>query len=394
VAATGFPTKPSSISDGFKHYHFYAEDVHDFAWAASPDFIYMEEPFSTDHIPGVQIKLYLDPAHRELKQRYMTAAKKSLAAYSEWFGPYPYSTLSIVVPPPGGNGAGGMEYPTLITAWDASEAIPGYELERVVVHEIGHQFWYGLVASNEFEEAWLDEGFTSYAEDLVMAHIYDVQPNHLIEAALMTDPASLNTYSWLFRDHTHYAENVYTRAKLVLLGIERTIGQAQMKKVLQVYYQRWVFKHPSAQDFKAVLEEVTARDWSSYFEQFIEGGQMTDYAIKRIQVQTHEVQGQTEYISKVLVSKKDGFHLEVPIRFQFTDGTFVDQLWPGQEDQVQFTLRHTAPVEWAVIDPAFTLVLENNHLNNFLRTETDPNWKIRLKLGIYNLIEILLSGIV
>ncbi|MBC8079396.1 MAG: M1 family metallopeptidase, partial [Gorillibacterium sp.] len=172
VAATGFPTTPPVEDKTGKNYHFYADDVHDFAWAASPSFLYYEEKFSAPGVPGVKIKLYLDPAHKELKSRYFQAAKKALTRYSEWYGDYPYSTLSIVVPPAKGNGAGGMEYPTLITAWAATSAAPGLELERVVVHEIGHQWWYGMAASNEFEEAWLDEGFTSYAEDKVMEHEY------------------------------------------------------------------------------------------------------------------------------------------------------------------------------------------------------------------------------
>ena len=121
----------------------------------------------------------------------MYAAKKALSRYSQWYGTYPYSTLSIVVPPPGGNGAGGMEYPTLVTAWGASDKEPDLELERVVVHEIGHQFFYGLVASNEFEEAWLDEGFTSYAEDKVMEAEYGVSPNLPVESSYITSPNTL-----------------------------------------------------------------------------------------------------------------------------------------------------------------------------------------------------------
>ena len=130
---------------------------------------------------------------------------------------YPYSTLSIVVPPKGGNGAGGMEYPTLITAFAAENDNPGYDLERTVVHEIGHQYWYGMVASNEFEEAWLDEGFTSYAEDKVMESEYGVEPNLPVEASYMTDPAPLKQLSWSYHSHNNYAENVYMRAKLVLI---------------------------------------------------------------------------------------------------------------------------------------------------------------------------------
>ena len=142
--------------------------MHDFAWSASPNFVTAEEAFSAPGVPGVRIKLYLDPAHKDLKERYFDAAKSALASFGKWYGTYPYSTLSIVVPPESGNGAGGMEYPTLVTAFGAKNDSPGYELERTVIHEIAHQYFYGMIASNEFEEAWLDEAFATYAEERVM----------------------------------------------------------------------------------------------------------------------------------------------------------------------------------------------------------------------------------
>ncbi|MBW7461964.1 M1 family peptidase, partial [Paenibacillus sepulcri] len=75
VAATGFQTKPAAADNNRKIFSFYADDVHDFGWSASPDFVYAEEPFSTDNVPGVRIKLYLDPLHAKFKDRYMHAAK-------------------------------------------------------------------------------------------------------------------------------------------------------------------------------------------------------------------------------------------------------------------------------------------------------------------------------
>jgi len=157
VAATGFQTAPAKIKDGRKTYHFYAEDVHDFAWAASPDFVFAERSFSAPGVPGVRIKLYLDPLHKGLEDRYMHAAASALALLGKWYGEYPYPTLTIVVPPAEASGAGGMEYPTLVTAAAARSANPDYGLERTLVHEIAHQYWYGMVATNEYEEPWLDE---------------------------------------------------------------------------------------------------------------------------------------------------------------------------------------------------------------------------------------------
>lgn len=393
VAATGFPTKTPVEQNGTKTYRFYADDVHDFAWAASPNFKYYEEPFSTAQIPGVRIKLYLDPKHEHLKQRYMQAAKKSLARYSEWYGSYPYSTLSIVVPPGDANGAGGMEYPTLITAWGAQSEHADLSLERVVVHEIGHQFFHGMVASNEFEEAWLDEGFTSYAEDKVMEEEFGIKPNVPLEASYITSPASLTKNAWAYSSHGEYAENVYTRGKLVLLAIENEIGEDQMHRVMRTYFQRWKFRHPSTQDFQKVLEEVSGRDWSDFFNEFINGHQMIDYAVDSIVVREVSQQGIPQYENEVKVVQKGARHHTVPIRFYFEDGTALDKVWDSQGSQIVFKLTHSAGLSRVVIDPEHSLVLENRHINNFMKAEIDSRWSIRWNVGIVKLLEILFNWV-
>jgi hypothetical protein len=389
VAATGFPTKPPATTENTKTYHFYADDVHDFAWAASPDFIYVEEPFSTAHVPGVKIKLYLDPAHADLKDRYLTVAKKSLARFSEWYGPYPYSTLSVVVPPEDANGTGGMEYPSLVTAWGASEQASGRELERVVAHEIAHQWFYGMIASNEFQEAWLDEGFTSYAEELLMKTEYGVKPNLPLEASYITSPAPLKQNAWSYTNHQQYAENVYTRAKLVLNGIERTIGEDAMRSVLKTYYQRWKFKHPSTKDFQNVLEDVTKQSWEDYFQQFVYGGQMVDHMVESIRIQPAPTSEAASYESVVLIRKRDGYYGPVPIEFRFTDGSSKQEIWESKDDHIQYRITHTAPIDWVAIDPKHTIVLENQHINNFLKASIDEKLRVRWNIGLVKALELI-----
>lgn len=394
VAATGFPVRPATVKNGAKVYHFYAEDVHDFAWAASPDFIYAEEKFSDKHVPGVKIKLYLDPAHQHLRERYMMAAKRSLSRYSEWYGPYPYSTLSIVVPPDGGDGAAGMEYPTLITAWEASTGRPGLELERVVAHEIAHQYWYGIVASNEMEEPWLDEAFTSYSEMRLMQAEYDVEPNYPLEASRIIAPAALNRYAWDYADHAHYAENVYTRGKLVLLAIEREIGADAMDQVLRNYYRKWKFNHPTTEDFLHTLEQTTRRSWKSFFEQFVYGDRMLDYAVERIRVRPVERDGRTMYENSVTFVRNDGFAGPVQVHFSFRDGTAVRQTWDGQDQRKAYRLVTPAPIAWVAVDPEHRLVLENRHYNNILHAEVNPEWKVRWNLMISRAVESILGWMI
>lgn len=393
VAATGFPTRPASEDKGFKTYSFYADDVHDFAWAASPHFKYYEASFSTPELPGVKIKLYLDPKSEPYKNRYMLAAKKALSRYSEWYGTYPYDTLSIVVPPEGGNGAGGMEYPNLVTAWAASDAKPDLELERVIVHEIGHQYFYGMVASNEFEEAWLDEGFTSYAEDKLMEAEYGVKSNLPLEGSYITAPAALTKNAWDYADHGQYADNVYTRAKLVLYAIEKEVGAKTMTRIMQTYFNKWKFHHPATNDFQKTVEDVTKRKWDDFFNQYVYNGMMIDYAVESIHTRKTVNQGQTAYESEVLIRKRGAQHENVPIRFHFADGTKLDKTWNSDGTETLYKLSHTSPVDWVMIDPDRTLLLENKHINNFMRTEVDPKWNARWNISIDKILETLIGWV-
>lgn len=393
VAATGFPTKSATIKNGRKTYQFYADDVHDFAWSASPNFIYAEEPFSSSKVPGVRIKLYLDPAHKDLKDRYFYAAKAALSSFSKWYGPYPYSTLSIVVPPAEGNGAGGMEYPTLVTAFGASSDSPGFDLERTVIHEIGHQFFYGMVANNEFEEPWLDEAFTSYAEDKLMQEEYGIVPNLPIQSGIMTEPEPLNLSAWKYGSSQTYAQNAYTRGKLILLGLEREVGSKMMNKILSTYFMKYRFKHPTTSDFQQIVEKVTGRSWKDYFDQYVYGDQMLDYSIDRIRVQKIHKDNQTLYQSSVDVSRRAGLSAKVPVIFAFKDGHMVRKTWDGSAGRTRFKLDYKEPLTWAMVDPAYTLVLENKHLNNYLKAEVDSTLRSRLNLSVTKLLEGLLGSL-
>ncbi|CAH8767980.1 M1 family metallopeptidase [Paenibacillus dendritiformis] len=393
VAATGFPTKTPVLENGRKTYQFYADDVHDFAWAASPNFIYVEEPFSSPNVPGVRIKLYLDPKHENLKERYLYAAKAALSKFSEWYGSYPYSTLSIVVPPKAANGAGGMEYPTLVTAFGAEDDSPGYNLERTVVHEIGHQYFYGLLASNEFEEAWLDEGFTSYAEDKLMEHEFGVAPNLAIEGSYITDPAPLKLAAWEYKGHRHYAENVYMRSKLVLLAIEKQVGEKTMRRIMRTYTQKYRFKHPTTSDFQRVVEQVTERKWTDFFNQYVYGNQMADFAVEGIDTRLVDSEGAPRYEATVHIVKKGADYPSVPIVFHFADGTSTRKVWNGDGERMQYRINHTAPLDWVMIDPLYTIVVENKHINNYMKAHVEEPVRTRVNLSIVKLLEMISSAV-
>lgn len=395
IAATGELIQQTSEQEGRTVHTYEAEDVHDFAWAASPHFLKYSESFQLPNGHRVQIQLFLDPAHEHLSNRYFYAASSALLHFSEWFAPYPYPTLSIVVPPPGGGGAGGMEYPTLITAWAADDEHPGYELERVIVHEIAHQYFYGLVASNEFEEAWLDEAFTSYAEDRLMKEEYGLIPRTGIESSYITSPAPLNLYAWDYHNHHHYADNVYIRGKLVLKEIEKRIGSEWMNVVLRTYFQRWMFDHPSTEDFLEVLQQVTDRNWRSFFETFVYEGGMTDFAVQAIHSEPVTVKGKETWEHQIWIERLGAIYPKVPVQIHFTDGSSkVIQFDGRKQEMTKLTIQHNAQIDRVVIDPKHTMMLENRRINNVLRANVEPEERTYYQLIATHVIDLFMKWLV
>ncbi|HEY4432346.1 MAG TPA: M1 family metallopeptidase [Paenibacillus sp.] len=394
VAATGFPVKNAKLKQDQKIYQFYADDVHDFAWAASPNFTVAEEAFSSPEVPGVRIKVYLDPLHKDLKERYLQAAKAALTYFSKWYGPYPYSTLSIIVPPKDGNGAGGMEYPTLITAFGATDSSPDTSLERTVIHEIGHQYFYGMVASNEFEEAWLDESFTSYAEDRLMEQEYGVKANLPLQASLVTKPEPLNLETWKYAEADSYSRNVYIRGKLVLKDIERQVGTKAMNSIMSTYARKFRFKHPTTSDFQKVVEKVTNKSWQGYFDDYIYGGGAPDFSVDTITVKKNGGSAAQSYESLVKITNKGSHYVNVPIKFTFSDGSATERVWNGEGAETTFQLLSDKLLLSAEIDPEHTILLETKHLNNFRLAEIEPKTLSRWTLSVTKLVETVLGTLV
>jgi aminopeptidase N len=185
----------------------------------------------------------MSPGNMPSAPRYLQAQKGALRLFDEWIGPYPYHRIIIVDPPHDGLEAGGMEYPTLFTA-DTTWFMPKSVLapEIVVVHEFGHQYWYGMVATNEFEEAWLDEGINTYMETKIMDALYgrdrsvlnsrfatlgDLEDTRvgLLSVGYLrwpdTDP--MTRLGWLFYNDQAYGSVTYGKTALALTTLETII---------------------------------------------------------------------------------------------------------------------------------------------------------------------------
>jgi hypothetical protein len=360
VAATGeLVQAPTLVAPGRKQYIFEAEGVHDFAWAADNDFIQRSTLWSPPHQSPVRIQLFLQPEHEHLADAYFRAAIETLNRLSTWLAPYPYPVLTLVCPTAGASGAGGMEYPTLVTGWDGSNT-DEYSLYIVLVHEIVHQYFYGLVASNEFEEAWLDEGFTSYFEDRIMAEAFGREVNLALEAVRIFQPEPLTQPGWEYSPFS-YQTNNYIRGKLVLHEIERRLGWEAMQQVMQEYVQRWQFRHPGTADFQQVLEDVTGQDWGQFFDHYIYGGGMQDYGIERVTTRWIGDAYETEVRFARLVEEP----LRLRLRATYEGGVAQDLLWDAGAGEPLLTFKHEQALISLELDPApYQLILDSFRLNN------------------------------
>jgi hypothetical protein len=345
VGATGVRLHEHTNADGTITYNHFQEDVHDFAWTAYPHFVKVTRTFAWRdevkpeeidrwgkilNLPSEQVALrdvtvtfLLQPGHTNVADRYFRALFNGLKYFGLWYGQYPYDTMTVV-DVPRNSATCCMEYPTFITVgtnfWPAEHALSP---EGVTVHEFGHQFWYGLVGNNEFEEAWLDEGFNTCSTGKVLETAYGAGCNYerLLNVPVPAMPwldidlpfvgsipvgsyfscvpesertsgrgfylehakdDNLVRNGWEYVSGSSYGLNSYTRVGLTLSMLESYLGEETMARVMRTYQQRWRYRHPDTHDFIAVVNEVSGRDMNWFFQQFFYSSNLPDYAVTEI----------------------------------------------------------------------------------------------------------------
>lgn len=408
VGATGeLAGRPEIHSNGTKTLHFRQEMVHDFAWTAWPKYLIYTEDF--EFLPGhtTEITLLLCPEHRKLKDRYLQATKHGLHYYSDWFGPYPYTTATIV-DPAYNSGAGGMEYPTFFTGGAPLFAAEGVlRPEGVTIHEFGHQYWYGIVGNNETVDAWLDEGFNSYSESRVQDVAYG--PGHTMvtffripivleeveipfkwgaapgyRSIAKLEPLDMPSYLKKYA----YGGNAYNKGELMHWTLEGFLGWETYQEVLSTYYDRWKFKHPRSNDFFRIVNQVSGMNLNTFFNQFYRSADVMDYAIFRVSnIRNRTPHGSLEkpefapeggpawnpqdtgpspegWKSEVTVQRLGEMTFPVEVLVEFGDGEQVLEHWDGRDRTFTFSYERPEEVIKVIVDPESKLVLDINRTNN------------------------------
>ncbi len=398
LGATG--DQVASVTNGDKRtVTYHAEDIQDFAWTADPNYHLVEDTWTGSSGKPVHIYLLLQPGHLDQARTHIDAVKGTLALFDQWYGPYPYDRITIVDPEHGAGGAGGMEYPTLITAgtsWLMPKGVRA--VEAVVEHEFGHQYWYGMVATNEFEEAWLDEGINTYVESKVLTALYG--PNNVADFYGMTasaeglrrlayiniaDDDPLSRFSFRAMTSSASGGTSYSKTALMMSTLEGLIGEDTLRRCLRTYFERYRFQHPTGEDFVRTVEEVSGRDLKWFFDQAVYGTQVLDYEVLRADSdrvnwfdKSPEKKGETLYRSTVLVHRKGDFVFPVEVEVRFDNGEKIREHWDGRDRWVRFTYDRKSKLVSAEVDPDYKVPLDRDLFNNSRRTEADGGAKNKL----------------
>jgi hypothetical protein len=394
VGASGVKVSEANNADNTKTLTYHGDDIHDFAWTASPRYKVKDDGVFQGQMGPVRMRILMQPAHWSQVERHEKILRESLDHFERWYGPYPYKTITLVDPEPD-SAAGGMEYPTFITgetSWFMPEGLHMPEL--VVEHEFGHQYWYGMVATNEFEDAWMDEGINSYTEVKVLdsilgknTSIWNMAGVTMGERELQRvgyigvadlDPIAKNAYEYY--NSGSYAGITYGKTASVLLTLESIIGEDTMAKAMHVYFMKYRFTHPTKEDFLKTIEEVSGKDLRWYFNQAIYGVQVMDYKVLRTESlpvnwydekkNASKDDKDTVYRSYVWLQRKEDFVMPVDVQIKFENGETIREHWDGINRWTRLgPYEKKTKIESAEIDPDHKIQIDRNDFNNSYTAE-------------------------
>ncbi len=397
VAATGKRVSERRAGGRFEA-RYVQQNVHDFAftaWAGAVE--------ARARVGDVELHLVAPPHHEAVLERTRASVAAGLACYGRRFGRYPYETLAVVHPPRDAEEAGGMEYPTLITTGGASLAFDAVRfVEALTVHELGHQWFYGLLATDEHHEPFLDEGLNSWAEQGCLREIggdasalglpglsVSVDAMHRLGALSGGRDDAIARGSADFATASHYGRLVYSRTAALLSSLAGAYGDDVVERAIGRYARGHRFGHPDARHLLAALDEVGGpalaeaakiglfeRGWidlaivdvgtaprrspHGVFDR--EGGRET--------VKTTDATG--EHDAWVVVARRGTLELPVDIELGFVDGTRRRVRWSGRGPWVRMSQTAASPLAWAVVDPDHRIALDERLDNNARRLAAAP----------------------
>ncbi len=394
TAATGLPVSSEINGDGTQTVQYQAKGVIDFAWSASPHFKQV-----TRTVNGIEVVYVYLPERDFTVDRVLHAADAAITNFGDWYGAYPYPRLTIVDVPDEAGGAGGMEYPMLIAA--GLQDITGLGitsgqfdrlLEAVTIHEIGHEWWYAVVAFNEAEEPWLDEGFTDYSTLRLMDKVYGTN-NAVHLGGIKLDYMGLRRMDYLSNplvpmygkawdfEELDYGVAAYSKPLLALSTLENVLGEETMLRIMSTFFEQYKFKHPTTEDFRSVAEQVAGQELSWFFNDMVHDDLVLNYAVTTVEEHSFTVQRQGELI------------IPTDIQITFEDGSGALEQWDGVQSTATFEYPDRPAIAQAVIDPNHKIAVDLQWSDNGMSRRADVFSWLAVNARILYQIQNLLLGL-
>ncbi|MET0790646.1 MAG: M1 family aminopeptidase, partial [Polyangiaceae bacterium] len=347
----------------------------------------------------------LYPPHQERNaEAELASVRFALPHFNRRYGAYPYPNLTVVHPPESASNAGGMEYPQLITSGGPWYSTIGgaRAIDVVTTHELGHQWFYGLLASNEHTSPFLDEGFNSYAEAESLESQYGAASvfqgfglrvsstalNRVFSAARGGDEKVAQGAADFASFHSMGAL-VYSRTAIALGTVERVYGRARFQRAFGLYTRALRFKHPTWQDFAAsVSAELGAPAVSALATAFFERGTV-DYLVRDISnapvtpaagvfdgpsgrqnKKPEAANAASQYASRAVVFRHGSLQFPVDIALTFEDGSNQVRHWDGQGSSYDVDNVGPSRLVSVNVDPEERILLDDDRSNNWFSTQS------------------------
>lgn len=293
LGGSGYLQNPNEIGHGYEEegdkvappkgntltWHFLAPNVHDFMWAADPKYKHDKVEMSN----GITVHHFYIPGEKTTAnwEKLKEYTPKAIEFLSKNFGQYPYKQFSVVQ-----GGDGGMEYAmsTLITGERPVNSLVG-----VMVHELAHSWFHGVLATNEALYPWMDEGFTSYASSLAMSAIFQPSTNPLrgsyagyFRLAKSGDEEPLSTHADHYQLNSAYSSAAYSKGAVFLAQLGYVIGDEVRDRAMLRYFDTWKFRHPNVNDLIRIMEKESGLELDWYKEYFVNTTKTINYGIKEV----------------------------------------------------------------------------------------------------------------
>ncbi len=425
VGASGILVKKKE--NGAQTTHSYrAHDVIDFAWTASPKFVEFKDKWE-----DVDLRLLTYEDRSVFAPRIFGAAKNTLEYLNDFVGEYPYKTLTVVAPPFHGLRSGAMEYPTLVTTF-AMNGLPEGMLstETLTIHETVHQYFMQMLATNEQEEAWLDEGFTSYFEAKIMDKYYEgffydpyldirVGSQELRRGRffgannIKLQALSAPTYKTKGGSHRELS---YGKAAVMLWTLEGLLGEDRMREIMQTYFERWKFKHPCGDDFVEIVTEIVEKNYEPDFAnnvlhflyQAVNGTEVCDYSVVGIRNIKEDVKrgifenntcvevGSNEQFSlrnKVTLHRLGEMQVPVEVLLTYESGKTILEKWDGQSRVQVFEYQSNEKIVKAEIDPERKIFIDKDFINNSYTNQPEGQGIAKTTRTFFTWLQNLLTSV-